>query len=71
MELKYRISEIDCANCALKLENKIAKIKGVNKAQINYMMETLILDIDEDNKNEILEKVMKTIKKNEPDCIVR
>ena len=67
MKNKFKIKGIDCANCAAKLENKIQKIEGVNEANISFMTERLVIECSDDQKQEIMEKVKKVIKKEEPD----
>ena len=67
MRLKFGIKGLDCANCAAELEEKIKKIAGVKSASISYMMETLLLEIEDIRKDEILDEVKKIIKKEEPD----
>ncbi len=43
MKKKYKMDEIDCANCALKLENAIKEVPGVSNVKVNYMMQKLTL----------------------------
>lgn len=71
MEKSFRLIDLDCANCAAKMERAINKIKGVNKATVNFMMQKLIIDIDDDKFDNIMDEVEKTIKKVEPDCKVK
>lgn len=67
MKSTFKIKGLDCANCAAQLENAIQKIEGVKNVSINFMLEKMMLEYDEKNKQEILEKIKKTIKKEEPD----
>ena len=46
MKKVYKI-EIDCANCAAKVEDAIKKIDGINSASLNFMTQKMILDLDE------------------------
>ena len=70
MKKVYKI-EIDCANCAAKVEEAIKKLDGVNDASLNFMTQKMILDIDENNEKDIMKQVKKVGKKVEPDfCIV-
>ena len=71
MEKSFKLIDLDCANCAAKMENKINKIKGVNKATVNFMMQKLIIDIADDKFDSIMDEVEKVIKKVEPDCKVK
>ena len=45
MKQVYKISNLDCAACALKLEEKINKIDGVISCSINFLMQKMILEI--------------------------
>jgi len=70
MKKVYKI-EIDCANCAAKVEEAIKKIDGVNSASLNFMTQKMILDLDESREEELLKQVYKTAKRVEPDfCII-
>ena len=66
----YKISGLDCAACALELEEKIADVDGVENASISFMSEKLTIELDETRENEIIEKVKKVIKKEEPDVTI-
>ncbi len=68
MKKVVKIIDIDCANCANKLEAAIAKIEGVKEVSINFMNEKMIIDIDDNIYDNVVEKINKTKKKLEPDC---
>ena len=59
--------EIDCANCAAKVEEAINKIEGVNQASLNFMTQKMIIDIDDANFESIMKQVKKVGRKIEPD----
>jgi copper chaperone CopZ len=67
MKKVYKLNEIDCANCAKKLEKKIAKIKGVSEASINFMAQKLTIEVDNES---VLDEVKAVCKKFEPDMEV-
>lgn len=71
MKIKLKIKGLDCANCAAKLEKKIQEIKGIKGASLNFMAEKLIIECNENQKQEILEKINKVIKKEEPDVTIK
>ena len=71
MEKSFRLIDLDCANCAAKMERGINKIKGVNKCTINFMMQKMVIDINDDIFESIMDEVEKVIKKIEPDCKVK
>ena len=70
MKNKFKIKGLDCANCAAKLEAEIQKIEGVNEASISFMTERLVIECEENKKQEIMDKVKKVIKKEEPDVTI-
>ena len=70
MKSTYKIKGIDCANCAAQLENSINKVEGVQNASISFIAERMIIEYDEQNKEEIMKKIKKVIKREEPDAIL-
>lgn len=64
---KYKIENLDCANCANELEKKISHIKNISNVSISFMTETFNFECEEENKDDILAEIKKVIKKNEPD----
>lgn len=70
MKMKFKIKGIDCANCAAQLELAIQKIEGIENASISFMTERMVIECAEDRKEEVMEKVRKTIKKEEPDATI-
>ena len=63
MKKKFKLMDLDCANCAAKMEDAIKKLDGVNDATVSFMMQKLTLDVDE-----ILKEAAEICKKVEPDC---
>ena len=68
--MKFKIKGIDCANCAAELERAIQKIDGVTEASLSFMTEKLVMEIEDDRKDEILKNLKKVVKKEEPDCTI-
>jgi len=68
MKKVFKLQDLDCANCAAKMEAAIAKIAGVEKANINFMMQKLTLEAQEADLPRILDEAEKAIRKVEPDC---
>ena len=71
MKYKFKIKGLDCANCAAELERAIQKIDEVKEASISFMTEILVIECDEENKEEVMKKVQKVIKKEEPECTIK
>ena len=68
MKKTYKMIGLDCANCAAKMEEAIKKIDGVNGATVSFMTQKLTLDADDARFDEILQEVISTAKRIEPDC---
>lgn len=68
MKKTYNI-EVDCANCANKMEDATNKIDGVASATVNFMMQKMIVDFSDGvNEKRVMKNVLKACKKVEPDC---
>lgn len=66
------MEELDCANCAAKMETVIGKIEGVKSVSVNYMAQKLTLEADDESFSDILHQAELAIRKIEPDTrIVR
>ena len=70
MKNKFKIKGLDCANCANNLERLIQKIEGIENENINFMSEKMEIECNIEKKEEIIEKIKKVIKKEEPDVII-
>lgn len=71
MKKTYRLEELDCANCAAKLERAIIKTEGVISASVNFFAQKLVLEADDGAFDEVFQRVLKTAKKVEPDCVIK
>ena len=70
MKKKFKMQDLDCAHCAAKMEEAIKKIDGVNDAAISFMAQKLTGDAEDDKFDSIMEEVVKTCRKVEPDCTI-
>lgn len=68
MKKVFKLEDLDCANCAAKMERAIAKIDGVGSATVSFMSQKLTIEADDAKFNDIMKEVIKTCKKVEPDC---
>ena len=68
MKKIFKLEDLDCANCAAKMERAIAKINGVASASVSFMSQRLTIEADDARFDEIMKEVVKTCKKVEPDC---
>jgi copper chaperone CopZ len=68
----FKLRDLDCANCAAKMECGIQKIEGVENASVSFMTQKLILEADDERFDAIVEEAARICKRIEPDCeIVR
>ena len=66
MKKQFKLDEIDCANCARKMEDAIRKIDGVEDVQVSFMK--LTLEADDAEFDEVLNRVVEFTADAEPDC---
>ncbi len=71
MKSKFKIEGLDCANCALELERKLQKIDGVEAVSVNFIIQKMEIEYDENKKEEIIQNVKKVIKKEESDVSIK
>lgn len=69
MKKKFKC-EVDCANCAQKLEDAIKKIEGVTDAKVNFIMQKLTLEASDERFEDIFAEVIRTAKIIEPDTVI-
>ena len=68
MKKTYKI-EVDCANCAAKMEEAAKKTEGVINAVVNFMTLKMIVEFAEGaDPKEVMPRVLKDCRKIEPDC---
>ena len=70
MKKVFRLDEVDCANCALKMENAVAKLDGVKSVSVSFLTQKLTLEADDAVFDSVLQQALKVLAKVEPDCRV-
>jgi copper chaperone CopZ len=68
MKKKFKMENLDCANCAAKMEEQIRKIPGVQEANMNFMTQKLTLDADDERFDEILAEAQKCCDRVDKGC---
>lgn len=68
MKKVYRLTDLECANCAAKIENALGKMEGVENATVNFMTQKLTLEAEESQLERILTEAQTLITKIEPHC---
>ena len=68
MKKTYKI-EVDCANCANKMEEAASRTPGVKSATVNFMTLKMIVEFEEgQDPKDVMQQVLKNCKKVEDDC---
>ena len=70
MKKIYELEDLDCANCAAKMERKISKIKGVDEVEVNFLTQKMTIEADDAVFESVVDEAVKLIAKVEPDCKV-
>ncbi len=67
MKKKFKLQDLDCANCAAKMEEAIKKIDGVSDASVSFMTQKMMVDAVDDRFDDIMQEVVRVCAKVEPD----
>ena len=70
MKKTFELEDLDCANCARKMQEAIEKIPGVTSCSVNFMTQKMTLEADDAVFDSIVKASVEAIKKVEPDCRV-
>ena len=70
MKKKFKLQDLDCANCAGKMEEAIKKIEGVSDATVSFMTQKMTIEADDSRFDEIMKEVVSVCRKVEPDCVI-
>lgn len=68
MKKKFKMEDLDCANCAAKMEATIKKIEGVNEVSINFLAQKMIIDADDARFDDIMKEAQVACTKVDPEC---
>ena len=71
MKKKFKLQDLDCANCAAKMEEAIKKIEGVSDATVSFMTQKMTIEADDSRFDEIKKEVVSVCRKVEPDCVIQ
>ena len=70
MKKTFQMIDLDCANCAAKMENAIKKLPGVKNAAVSFMTQKLTIEAEDDKFDDVVQQAVEACKKVEPDCEV-
>lgn len=71
MKKRFKLTNLDCANCAAKMEDGIRKLSGVHDVSVSFLSQKLTLDAEDDRFDEILDQAVAICRKIEPDCTIQ
>lgn len=70
MKKRYRLNNLDCANCAAKLERALAKLEGVTAARVSFLTQSLTLEGADAQWTEVEAAARATIRRLEPEVVL-
>ena len=70
MKKTFKLEDLDCANCAAKMEAAINKLEGVQKATVSFMTQKMTIEAEDEKFDQVVKDAVKCIAKVEPDCRV-
>ena len=70
MKKTFKLEDLDCANCAAKMETAIKKLDGVKDATVSFMTQKMTIEAEDERFHEVVKAAVKCIAKVEPDCRV-
>ena len=68
MKKTFVLEDLDCANCASKMEEGVRRIPGVKCASVSFMTQKLTLEAEDADFDDILRQAVKVCRRIEPDC---
>ena len=68
MKKVYRLEDLDCANCAAKMERAVGKLDGVTSVSVSFMGQRMTIEADDARFESIMDEVVKVCRRVEPDC---
>lgn len=70
MKKIIKLQNLDCAHCAIKMEDALRKIEGVESVSVSFITQRMTIEANEEGFDKIIEKAKKVCKKVEPDCVL-
>lgn len=70
MKKKFKLKDLDCANCAAKMEAAVKRLEGVTDANVSFMTQKMTIEAEDSRFDEIMKEVVAACKKVEPDCTI-
>ncbi len=71
MKKRFDLENLDCANCAAKMEDGIKKIEGILDARVSFITQKLIIEANEEDFDEIITQAAQVCKKVDSACKIK
>lgn len=71
MKKTFILEDLDCANCAAKIENAIKELEDVSSVSVSFMTQKMVLEAPDEKFAEVVEAAEKLIKKVDSDVTLR
>ena len=71
MKKTYKMRDLDCANCAAKMERAISQLPEVKSVSVSFLSQKMSVELeDESCRDAVMQQVVRLVRKVEPDCEV-
>ncbi|MEA5050152.1 MAG: cation transporter [Oscillospiraceae bacterium] len=71
MKKTYSLEDLECANCAAKMQDGICRLAGVKAANVNFLTQKLTIEADDAVFDDVLREAVRICRRIEPDCTVK
>ena len=72
MKKTFLLEDLDCANCAAKVENGVKKLEGVKDASVSFMAQKMTIESEDGvDFDELMKRVVKLCRRIEPDMVIK
>jgi len=71
MKKTIKLVDLDCANCAAKMERGISRLEGVTSVSVSFLAQKMVLEAPEEKFAQVLDEAVKVIHRFEPDVTVK
>ena len=68
MKKVFQMEDLDCANCAAKMEEAIRKIQGVTYVSISFMAQRMTLEAEDALFDKVVKEAAKAVRRVDDDC---
>ena len=68
MKKTFKMTDVDCANCARKMQEAICRLDGVSSCTISFLTQKMTIEADDARFDEIVKQAVKCVKKVDSDA---